>query len=374
MKTVKKLGYPLMLASVVLFSAARRAEGLTLSWIAAALMLLGMVFFVAGVFIPYGKEAGAPPPPPPPRPARPDAVPEPKAVDVPAQVPAWVYVAAFAVSLGGVLLYFNGPNGVSPRTVGTFAMIPGGVAFFVVASFVYGDAVRRRNTVRGILAGAGFLLIVGAIFTGVLIAAGAFDAGEVRYYGAAAGAGLAVGLVLVYFTMKYMQSEEAVVIGRRLGFTDTDPGVTSEDGEYDSKGVMNGVETLFNIEQGEGGRNARARFSLDVLCRCVNPSGVRLEVRPEGLGTLVNLSGLQRVSPLLNWEFYDVRTNFPDVAARLLPPLRDRENVFTDEAGFTALSLSETGLKASFLAEGYVGTAYVKRVLEEVTKLASAFN
>lgn len=144
-------------------------------------------------------------------------------------------------------------------------------------------------------------------------------------------------------------------------------------GIHDSKGSMNGVEVLFNIEQTRPYRGAGAHFRLDVLCRCVNTAAVELRVKPEGaLG--LSMSSLQRVPDAPYWDYFGVRCNWPDTALQFLPAARKQKNVFNDRDGFRELSLDGEGFKALFVSDGYANAFFVKRVLEEVSLLASKFN
>lgn len=379
---IKQVAYPLLFASMVLFGLANRAEGMWLNWLAAAVMVLGMVLFVLSAIFPPAGKAGALSAPQPPasqdrdrfagdsfykRMAKSSA---PGPVD---EVPAWVYLLGGTISAVGAAAFVLGPNGVSPRTVITFCMIPGGVVFFLAAKAVYGGAIGLRNVLRSVVAVMGFLTLFGGIMAGVLLFAGAFSPGSRVLYGFLAVAALLAGTALAYYGMKYQQGPEGVNIGRELGFQDAG----GDDGVYDSRGEMNGVEMMFNVEQ-EAARHSRhgsspASFRLEVLCACANPRGLRLEVRPEGFLNF-SLSGLPKAPHVDYWDYYSIRTNMPDVAAGPLAAAKAGDSVFSEQAGFASLTLDGNELKLVFELEGYAGTAYVRRVLDESSRLALAFS
>lgn len=387
MNLVKKAGFPLLLLSVALFEFSERFGPYAdaVYRLALGLMVLGGLLLVASPFL-GGKKAPAelPPPsvPPPARPAAraaaaPAAPPagEPLEDFIPYEeasspVPGWIFVLGALVSLGGGLAWFSGPNGVSPYTLTTFSMMIGGVLLIMVAHFLYSGAPEKRNMLRGALAVFSYFLLFGGIMTGVLTAAGAFDEGTERPWLAAGAAALVLGAGGVYYGLKYQQSREGLYIGRRLGFEDAAGG--GPDGHYDAKGVMNGVEVLFDVAQTYPHKRSPAGFRLEVLCRCHNRMGVTLQARPEGLLN-VSFGSLPRVEGVPYWDFYDVRCDRPDVAQRLLSPARKGPNVFGESAGFSELRLEGGEFKFVFAMEGYIGPAYVRRVLHEATQLAAQF-
>lgn len=382
---IKQLGYPLLFISIILFGAAKRAEGMWLYWIAAGLMVLGAVLFVLSAIFPPSGEVGSAS-----SPARVVgglrgmlgrgavsgnpvwAAPPP----LPDEVPDWGYLLCGAVSAVGAAAFVLGPNGVSPLTVTTFSMIPGGVVLFLGLKVLYGGSRAASNVILSVVAVAGFLLMLAGIMTGVLYFAGGFD--EIPgVWALAAFPALAAGMALAYFGMKYQQSSEGVSIGRELGFQDAKGGLSGPDGAYDSKGVMNGVETLVNVEQ-EPEQHSRhgsrpACFRLEVLCRCANPAGVRLEVRPDGF-LHFSLSGLPKVPPPEYWDGYDVRTNAPDVAYPELIAMRPQVSAFNGPNGFAGMSLEGNEFKFTFEVTGYASTSFVRGVLGDASRLAAAFN
>lgn len=376
---VKQAAYPLLFASMVLFGLANRAEGMWLNWLAAAVMVLGMILFVlSAVFSPGGKSSASPLD----HSAGRDrfagdsfykrmadsAAPEPADA-----VPAWVCLLAGTISAVGAVAFVLGPNGVSPRTVISFSMIPGGVVIFLAGKAVYGGAIGLRNVLRSIVAVAGFLVLFGGIMTGVLLFAGAFAPENTALYAFLAVAALLAGMALAYYGMKYQQGPEGVSIGRELGFQDAG----GDDGVYDSRGEMNGVELMFNVEQ-EAARHSRhgsspAHFRLEVLCACANPRGLRLEIQPDGFLNF-SLSGLPKAPHVDYWDYYDIRTNMPDVAAGPLAAAKTGDNVFCEQAGFSRLTVDGNELKLVFELEGYARTSYVRRILHEASRLALAFS
>jgi len=379
MKILKKAGFPLLLLSVAGFNIAPRFQGEAVFNVSLVVMVLGGILLVASPFIGRGDAegdlpAGAPPAPRAgggfPAGASGEPVPRPLGVAVPDFVPPWAALTGGFASAAGLIAFFVGPNGVNTYTVVSFSLIPGGVLFILGAYFFYGSPATRRNIVRGGLALLSFLLIIGAIFLGVFIAAEAFAPENNAKFGLLAAILLVSGMVGAYLGLRYYQSAEGRTIGREIGFVDASGG--GSDGIYDSKGVMNGVEVLFNVEQGSPGKRSPAVFRLEVLCRCPNVSGVRLSVKPEGL-IVIALGSLPRVPDVPRWDFYDVRCEPPEAALRLLPDARRGINVFSEEAGFESMSLEGTEFKFVFSLQGYIGTAYTRRVLQEVSLLASRF-
>lgn len=338
-------------------------------------MIAGILLVVGSILIRSGDDEPAAPPPSAPAAGSDLSFPLSAGIDVPNRVPGWIYIAGGLASAAGVLVFFTGSNGVSQRSVISFALIPGGILYILGASFFYGDPADRRNILRGAVGLISFLMIVAGIMTFVFIAAGAFDPGQGRPYAVLAAFAIILGIGGAYYGMKYQQSAEGREIGRKLGFLDAD-GEVSSDGAYDSKGVMNGVETLFNVEPQSGGRNSPPYFTLEVLCRCPNTRGVALSVRPESfLGPLgISFGSMPRLPGLPYWDFYEVRCNRPESAQSLLSEARRGENVFNNKAGFLEMSLQESAFKFTFRTEGYADTAYVYRVLQETSRLASFFH
>lgn len=382
MNLVKKAGFPLLLLSFGLFEFSGRfgAYADAVYKLALGLMVLGGLLLVFSPFL--GGEKAREALPPLPVPPAPGAAAGPAAADeeplddfVPLEeaaspVPGWVFVLFALISFGGGLAWFNGPNGVSPYTVTTFSLMIGGILSIIGANFLYSGAPERRNILRSALTVFSFLLLFGGVMAGVLAAAGAFDEGTERPWLAAGAAALALGAWGVYYGLRYQQSREGLYIGRKLGFEDAAGG--GPDGHYDSKGVMNGVEVLFDVTQNYPYKRSPASFRLEVLCRCHNRMGVSLLARPEGLLN-VSFGPLPRVEGVACWDSCNVRCNQPDVAQRLLPPARKGPNVFGEEAGFSELRLEGGEFKFLFTKEGYIGPAYVRRVLREATQLAAQF-
>lgn len=301
-------------------------------------------------------------------------VPEPDGVEtsgVSAPVPPGIYAAGIIMSAAGMAMFFTAPNGVSPYTVTSFALIPGGVLLILLATFFCGGGPTRRNMLRSLLTIGSFLMILAGIFTGVLLFAGAFSPPNVPAAGAAAIGLIAAGMGGAWHGMKYQQSAEGRAIGRELGFTDTSGG--GEDAHYDSKGRINGLEVLINVEQQPAHRSAPASFTLEVLCRCANASGVRLTVKPESiLGVMPG--GMPRVDAVPYWDYYDVRCATPETALAVLPEFRKGPNVFSDRTGFAGMSLEGGEFTFTFRRTGHAGPAFVRRITEETSLLASKFN
>ncbi|MDA8131947.1 MAG: hypothetical protein M0011_10640 [Elusimicrobia bacterium] len=368
MKVLRKAGFPLLVASVIGFRLERYYPGNSLFYLSFALMVLGGVLFVVSPFIGRDEERSLPSGAPPPPPSGEDEtlLPELMGVEVPAEAPSWVYLTGALMVLGGAAAFFAGPNGVNTYSVSTFSLIPLGVLVVIGGKLLYGTPAVRSNVLYGALALFSFLLVIGGIFLGVFIAAGAFSPENSRPYGVLGLLGLIVGMAGAYFGMSRQRSGEGRAIGAKLGFVDAGSG----DGIYDSKGFMNGLEVFFDVDQRASSRGAPPSFMLQVLCRCPNSSGLRLSVKPENaLG--VSFGSLPRVPDVPHWDFYDVRCDRPGEAMRILPPARREPGIFSDAAGFTGMSLEGGEFKFSFTREGCVRTEDVKKILEQVSLLAS---
>lgn len=292
----------------------------------------------------------------------------------PIPVPTRVYISGAVASTFGTGAYLLAPHGTTARTVIPCVLMISGVLFILAARIFYGDAVVRRNAARGVVAILSFFLLMGGIYAGGLTLYGVFGpAGGSRYLLLGA-CGILAGIAGLYYSVKYHQDREAVEIGRRLGFADTDKGPTSPDTFYDSKGIVNGLEVLFMIEKTGGpGTRYLPGFTLEVLCRCANPSGIRLKVRPKGILSALSFSSLPKIPSVPYWDFYEVWSNLPNLVLKPLSEARGKKSVFTEEAGFSGMSLDEKGFRFTFSKEGPVGVAYAKDVIEAVSRLSSAF-
>ncbi len=377
MQNLKKAGYPLMFAAIILFGYAKRSDGMLLSWIAAGMLLAGMALFVLSAIFPppggsFSRPARAPSDNYYRNAARRAAAPRPRD-----EAPGWIYLLGGAIIVVGLIGFFFSPDGVHARGVITFAMIPGGVIFIIVGNAVYGGAIGLRNLVRGTVALLGFLLVLGGIFTGVLLAAGNFGAGERLPWAVGAAVSLLAGLALAYYGFKYQQGREGVAIGRELGLRDAESGLFARDGVYDSVGEFNGVEVKINVEQEEAqshkGRTSPAYFRLEVLCGCSNVRGARLEIRPDGILSF-NLTGLPKLPPLEYWDGYNVMSDNTGAVAGPLQAAKAKSRVFSTEYGFQELSVDGGELKAVFSLEGHASAAYVRGVLDELTGLSRALS
>ncbi|MBI5743417.1 MAG: hypothetical protein HY952_02595 [Elusimicrobia bacterium] len=382
MQNLKKAGYPLMFLSIVLFGYAKRSEGMLLNWIAAGMMLAGMVLFVISALFPPPDDESAP-----------GRGPFSPALSTPSdnyyreaarrdtagpregETPGWVYLLGGAVTVVGFIGFLFSPNGVHTRSVVTFAMIPGGVLLIVLGHAVIGGAIGLRNLVRGTVALLGFLMILGGIFTGVLLAAGNFDVGERLPWAAGAVLSFLAGIALAYYGFKYQQGREGVSIGRELGLRDAESGLFARDGVYDSVGEFDGVEVKINVEQEEAqyhkGHTTPAHFRLEVLCGCANARGVRLKVLPSGI-TGIHLTSLPKLPPLEYWDGYDVMCDSAENVTRPLREVKGAARTFSQESGLSTLSLEENALAAVFELEGHARAGYVRDVLGDLTALVKA--
>lgn len=286
-------------------------------------------------------------------------------------VPAWIYAAGGAASIIGAILFFVfGMSSFNYFTIAGLVLLIGGILFSVSGKFLFSDTIARHNmTCKGLGIFSFFLMMGGAIL-GILVYVGAFDQGEGGPWGVLAAALFIAGACAYYYSETRRKDDESLSIGRDLGFKTT--ATSGSEARYDSKGIINGIEVLINLEQGEPHKNSPASFTLEILCRCRNTLGMRLAVKPEGpLGIAVG--ALPRVPDVPYWDFYDIRCDQPQEALRLLPDARRGDNVFTEDSGFRSLGLKGGEFKFVFGLEGYAGTAYVRRVAEEVSRLAARF-
>ncbi len=287
--------------------------------------------------------------------------------------PGWMLLSAGGAAGFGLVVLFMAPDGNTPVMRLGVSIFFGGLSFMAGAYMAYASAAARRNFWRAFVALGGFLLVVGAIFTGVLIAAGGIEGPGVPYYGGLGVMALIGGLGAAYYGLKFQQSSEGLAIGRALGFADAD-GQVSGDGAYDSKGVLNGVETLIDVDQRPGGRRSSPSFTFGVLCRCGNFRGLAVSVRRRGLlSVLPSSDGLLPVEGLNYWEGYSLRASQPETACKLLSEARAPGDVFNDAAGFEGLTLKDGNMEFTFAGDGYIGLGYAKKVVNEASLFASKF-
>lgn len=261
--------------------------------------------------------------------------------------PARVLIpGGLAVALGVLLFFFASPDAYVLYRI-AYAFLAGGFAFMAGGYLAYASPARQRNFARAAIALAGFLSILAGIFGGVLLAAGAVDSPGPAHAGGCLAA-LAAGMAAAYYGLRFQQSSEGLAIGKALGFEEAD-GQVSGDGIYDSKGLVNGVETLIDVEQNPGGRNSRASFTFTVLCRCRNPKGLQLSLR----------AGSE-----------------PDEeTAGILAGLHfSGDGVFSEDHGFKSLTLKGGELVAVFGRDGYANAAYGKELVESAAAVAARFN
>ncbi len=286
------------------------------------------------------------------------------------KVPSWLLATCFLISLAGCILWFGGPGGVSPFTVITFGMMVGGPLGMLAAHFAYSGAAQRRNFLRGAMAIFSFFVLFCGIMTGVLAAAGAFDEGWRSPWVVAGASALLLGCCGAYYGLRYQQSREGLYIASRLGFDEASGG--GEDAHYDGKGVLKGIEVLFDVTQVYPDKSRRANFRLEVLCRCGNSAGLALSIKPRGL-LGISLSSLPAAGEIPSWEGFDVRCDRPEVALRLLSGFRKPGSVFDGRYGFESMRLEGANLKLNFSDKGYIGPARVKLVLDEASAIALLF-
>ncbi|MEI7528987.1 MAG: hypothetical protein WCK76_08575 [Elusimicrobiota bacterium] len=186
---------------------------------------------------------------------------------------------------------------------------------------------------------------------------------------------IALGIYGVYYGVRYQQCPEGEQVGRELGFSPTVVGASSEDSYYTAKGRANAIETLVYILQNPAGRRTGAWYKVEVMCRAANPAGIELEIYNGILNRPLRFSLPPRVRGVAGWDNFVVRCNSPEAAARLLSAVMpDTNNVFKEGSGFLRLGLKGGKLQAYFRLNGFVGTDYVAKAVEEVSKLAALAN
>ena len=261
--------------------------------------------------------------------------------------PARVLIpGALAAALGVLLFFFATPDTYFLYRL-AYAFLVGGFSFMAGGYLAYASPARQRNFARAAIAMAGFFLIMGGIFGVLLLAVGAIDSpGPVHAAGSLAA--LLAGMAAAYYGLRFQQSVEGLDIGKSLGFAEAD-GQVAGDGIYDAKGVVNGVETLIDVEQTPSGRNSSACFTFTVLCRCRNQKGLAFSVRagtaPDG-----------------------------DTAGILAGIDFDFAGIFSEDYGFISLTLKGGELVSVFGREGYANADYAKEVVENAAALAAKFN
>lgn len=158
----------MLYAGIGLFVMAAELDKLWAYWAATSVFVAGAILFVAGPFLPGGKTGkgllsggilsgggawGAAP-----KAASSSCGPIRRAQPL----PDWVVLVGAAVSIVRAIAYFSGPNGVSPRTIATFSMVPGGFLFFLAARHSGFFRVPGHNR-RNLRLGAGLRRGLGAI-------------------------------------------------------------------------------------------------------------------------------------------------------------------------------------------------------------------
>lgn len=322
--------------------------GLAAAWLAQRAGLQGAFFSAAGAaaaglaltllsFFPGDKDGGK---------AASDGVPfrlKTPGVGDPAAPARVLMPGALAAAAGVLLFFFAAPDTYFLYRL-AYAFLVGGFSFMAGGYLAYASPARRRNFSKAALALAGLLLLLGGFGGGVLLAVGAIDSpGPALAAGCAAA--LLAGAAAAYYGVRFQQSSEGLDIGAALGFSEAD-GRAGGDGIYDAKGVVNGVETLIDVEQTPGGRHSSASFTLTVLCRCRNQKELAFSLRagkepdPETAEILARL-------------------HFSDAG------------IFSEERGFKRLTLKGGELAAVFGREGYADAVYAKEVVQLVSSLAA---
>lgn len=299
------------------------------------------------------------------------------------KLPQGIMAAAFsalALGLAGVIANFNGVELNQPIFWG---LALAGFLIFFGYDFAVNGAINRANYFKTALKYFSLLLIG---YSALQLAGLALDV----YGGRSAARGLAalalggLGVLGYYYGSRFHQNLEAVAMGRAFGFVPAESGVFSEDWIYDSRGEMNGVPALFNIEvtASGGGKYSPTEYAhkLEVLCRCANPHGIKLRVREGWTGlwatvlSMFRALGLPKMMRPPAWKGRGrFRANIPERAADCIERSRADTEVFTED--FRELWLSGGELKLVFVsANSAWNESRVKRVLAAATRLAAGFN
>lgn len=294
--------------------------------------------------------------------------------------------AAKALMLGGaagIIADFAGFK-IFPPAVSWAA----GLAGFLTLSgydFVKNGAINRMNYFRVLVKYLSIVPLMLAAIVLLSLLSGKMTEGKLPWALACAAFSY-LGVLGYSYGSRFHQNLDAVEIGRQLGFSAADSGFLSPDWIYDSKGGLNGVETLFNIEVRAAGGSRysplRYRHTLEVLCYCANPQGVKLSVRLSGmelftyrfLSLFRMLLSVPYMAQPAGWKgSCSFRCTLPETAAG---PLSDAGStgIFTDDYGFKEMWLSGTEFKFVFSKKETPWTALrVKAALEAAAGLAARF-
>ena len=304
------------------------------------------------------------------------------------KLPPNVTAVAFFLMLMGIAGLIACFNGIDLNRKVCFGLALAGFLGLFGYDFAANGAINRMNyfkialkyfSMAVLFASGAFLLMVifitcnGAPFTRVL-------ACKVL---AALAAGYLGGLGY-YYGFRFYQNFDAMEIGSAFGFVPADSGIFSDDWIYDSKGVMNGVETLFNIEVTSegGGRYSRTIYyhKLEVLCYCVNPLGIGLSAGDgwDGLiqwvSTAFRRMKLEPMQAPEKWKSLgNFRSDLPLKVSENLEKCGADASVFLYD--FKNLSLYRDEFKFVFFRKERPWTEpEVKRILNASTRLAASFN
>ncbi|HBE88623.1 MAG TPA: hypothetical protein DDW67_05720 [Elusimicrobia bacterium] len=278
--------------------------------------------------------------------------------------------AAIMGFAGAALFLLLGMDSFNGYTVAAVSMAFGAMLLAAAAEFAAGGSVERTNMFFSALKILSFFMMMGGSMLGVVVYVGAFESGSGARWGALAAALFISGAAALYYGATRYKHGESLAIAREMGFVPS--GASGPEAVYDSKGILNGVEVLINLEQQEAYRNSPASFRLELLCRCANPSGLRLTVRPEGpLG--LSFGSLPRVPDVPYWDFYDVRCDRPEEVLKILAEAGREKGLLVEKHGFRGMALNGREFKFTFGMNGYAGADYVRRAAEAASLLASRF-
>lgn len=282
----------------------------------------------------------------------------------------WLLGIMMAVS--GAVLIFASPAGMPVAGNAGAGLCCGGGLFLFVAFYLGQGRAHKLNIVRtGVLAASAVSAMAG--FVTVMYYLGYSELPHSRLFSALGYAGIAAGLAGAVYGYRYHVNTSLLALAARLGLEPADSGITRPDGRYDLKGVMNGVELLLDGADYEGGRGRPHSVGLDVKCRAANSSGAWVTAYPEGFGSRPLGALPPEAGPVPYWDWYTVRSAPPKAAETLISAARGLpDNVFQEKYGFKFLELKEKELFCRFQRDGFFQEDWVRRVADQVSKLAAS--
>ena len=283
-----------------------------------------------------------------------------------------MWLIGLMLASGGAVLIFASPPGMAVAGSAGAGLCGSGGLFLFVAYYLSQDRVHKLNIVRtGALAGSAAAAFSG--FVTVMYYLGYSELPHARLFSALGYAGIAAGLAGAVYGYRYHVNADLLELAAALGLAPADSGLTRPDGRYDLKGVMNGVEVLLDGADHAGGKGRPHSVGLDIKCRVANSSGAWIAAYPEGFGNRPLGSLPAETGPVPYWDWYTVRSEPPDAAEKLISAARGRpDSVFQDKYGFKFLELKDKELFCRFQQEGFFREDWVRRLADQVSKLAAS--